>query len=340
MKKIILLLSIVALIFSCKEDAPKDYAKISGKIENLKIKKLLVRGRSGYNKSIIINDDGTFSDTLHLKDKGELFIFSAGGTSQIFLKNNDDIKINYDSKKLRETLKFSGRGSETSKYLAEKNLLQGAVEINKLFKIKDKEKFTKRANEISKQFTDLMNKYNDIDKDFYNEEKAALDDLPNLLLKQFDKTNNKTNQYVSLEGKPSPDFNNYENYKGGTTSLKDLRGKYVYIDVWATWCGPCKREIPHLKKLEEAFKGKKIAFLSISVDRESAKNNWKKMIKDKKMGGIQLFAKKGDSFAKEYKINSIPRFILLDPKGNVVKANMSRPSNPSTKTFLEEILKK
>ncbi|MFK8059036.1 MAG: TlpA family protein disulfide reductase [Polaribacter sp.] len=68
-------------------------------------------------------------------------------------------------------------------------------------------------------------------------------------------------------GSPSPKFNGYENNAGGKTSLEDLKGKYVYIDVWATWCGPCIAEIPSLKKVEKDFHNKNIEFVSISIDR-------------------------------------------------------------------------
>ncbi|MCD8529622.1 MAG: TlpA family protein disulfide reductase [Flavobacterium sp.] len=61
-----------------------------------------------------------------------------------------------------------------------------------------------------------------------------------------------------MEGIASPSFD-YENHKGGKTKLEDLRGKYVYIDVWATWCGPCIAEIPHLKKVEEKYHGKTLS---------------------------------------------------------------------------------
>jgi len=159
---------------------------------------------------------------------------------------------------------------------------------------------------------------------------------------------NKTNNakiekiYTALKkvakGNPSPQFVDYENYKGGTTSLKDLKGKFVYVDVWATWCGPCKREIPFLKKIEKAYHSKNIAFVSISVDTKNAHKSWRKMIKEKKMGGIQLFSDNNwnSKFVTDYMIKGIPRFILIDPKGNIVSANAPRPSNPKLKTLLKE----
>jgi thiol-disulfide isomerase/thioredoxin len=334
-KKGLLLVGIIGLIFSCEKSAPKDYATLSGKIDNVKSKELVVKSRGGYVKSIKINDDGSFSDTLHIGNKGEMFIFSADETSQIFLKNDDDIKINADAKNLKETLKFSGKGAKTSNYLAKKIRLQSKFDLKNLFKL-ERAEFDKQAKEISTAFTNLMNKNSDIDADFFAEEKEGLESLPQMLNERYNQVNTKK---TSFNGKPSPEFNNYENYKGGKTSLKDLRGKYVYVDVWATWCRPCLGEIPHLQKLEEEFKGKNIKFVSISVDRETAKEAWRKMIAAKKMGGIQLFAPKGDSFAKEFKINSIPRFILIDPNGNVVKENMTRPSDPSTKEFLKKLVK-
>ncbi len=132
------------------------------------------------------------------------------------------------------------------------------------------------------------------------------------------------------KGNPSPKFVNYENYKEGTTSLDDLKGKYVYIDIWATWCAPCKGEIPYLQKLEKKYHSKNITFVSISIDRKKAKVAWQKMIQEKKMTGIQLFADNAfkSEFIKKYAINTIPRFILIDPDGNIVSSNAPRPSNP------------
>ena len=70
-------------------------------------------------------------------------------------------------------------------------------------------------------------------------------------------------------GSPSPKFSNYENFNGGTTSLDDFKGKVTYIDIWATWCLPCRGEIPALKELEKKFHGKDVAFVSISIDQNS-----------------------------------------------------------------------
>ncbi|MEL0456321.1 TlpA disulfide reductase family protein [Flavobacteriaceae bacterium SZ-1-7] len=140
-------------------------------------------------------------------------------------------------------------------------------------------------------------------------------------------------------GKVSPKFVNYKNHKGGTTSLDDLKGKYVYIDVWATWCGPCVREIPALKKVEAQYHDKNIEFVSISIDKASDFTKWQNMVTDRELQGIQLFADNdwNSSFVKDYGINGIPRFILLDPNGNIVNPDAPRPSDPNLVKVLSEL---
>ena len=146
-----------------------------------------------------------------------------------------------------------------------------------------------------------------------------------------EKLTEKFNRFSELvKGKISPIFENYENYKGGTSSLSDFKGKYVYIDVWATWCAPCKAEIPALKVLSEKYKDKDIVFVSISVDKKRAYQAWKDMIKEKEMDGVQLYAPNdwNSKFVQEYGITGIPRFILIDKEGMIVNANAPRPSDP------------
>jgi len=154
---------------------------------------------------------------------------------------------------------------------------------------------------------------------------------------------NKTeNSFTSLDetlkGAPSPKFTNYENYDGSTTSLDNLKGKYVYLDVWATWCGPCRDEIPHLKKIEEEFRGQNIEFVSISVDDLEAKEAWRNMVAKEEMKGIQLFANGDKEILDGYKVNSIPRFILIDDKGNVLDYDTYSPSDPLLRESLNALL--
>lgn len=133
------------------------------------------------------------------------------------------------------------------------------------------------------------------------------------------------------KGQPAIDFK-YLDITGKEVSLKDLAGKYVYIDCWATWCGPCRGELPYLQKLEHQYKDKNIHFVSISCDQNKA--DWEKMVKQEKLGGIQLHNGGDRSFMEFFMITGIPRFILLDREGKILQSNATRPSNPETaKTF-------
>ncbi|WP_303317214.1 TlpA disulfide reductase family protein [Flavivirga abyssicola] len=140
-----------------------------------------------------------------------------------------------------------------------------------------------------------------------------------------------------VKGNPGFPFE-FENHKGGTTSFKDLRGKYVYVDMWATWCGPCKRQIPFLEQLEKKYHDANIAFVSISVD--SSKDKWRKFVDEKQLGGIQLIADDANNseIMKNYGITGIPRFMLFDTSGNIISANAKQPSEIIETDYLDKII--
>lgn len=135
-------------------------------------------------------------------------------------------------------------------------------------------------------------------------------------------------------GRPSPDFRAWD-VEGKSYTVADFKGKYLYIDLWATWCGPCRREMPYLKQLETAFEGRNITFLSLSTDARKA--DWLKVVQNQEMTGMQLFLGQGSRFQTAYKATGIPHFILLDPEGKIVNANMLRPSSDDIRGYLERL---
>ncbi len=186
----------------------------------------------------------------------------------------------------------------------------------------------------------------------FNNAKYAItytDDLETFYSKFMEASTNEENKneitesYTKLKtvskGQVSPKFVGYENFAGGTTSLDDLKGKYVYVDVWATWCGPCKAEIPSLKEVEKKYHGKNIEFVSISVDKAKDHDKWLAMVAEKELKGIQLFSDKNweSDFVTGYLIKGIPRFILIDPKGDIVNSNAPRPSESKLIDLFNEL---
>ena len=217
------------------------------------------------------------------------------------------------------------------------SLKQEAVFENESLFDLEKPVFDQKVIEINESFKQLLTNTQNLDSTFIADQIKRVDGFTNYISgsyeeKQYLKT-------VLAKGEVSPKFVDYENYKGGTTSLDDLKGKYVYIDVWATWCGPCKAEIPFLKEVEKAYHDKNIAFLSVSIDEAKNHDKWKEMVADKELGGIQVFADNDwkSEFVQAYKINGIPRFILIDPAGNIVAADAPRPSSEELKSLLNEL---
>ena len=439
---------ILSLLFVTFIQAQNNFVRLSGKITNPNSKQLIINN-AGVRKIIKLNEDGSFSDTLHIKKAG-IFPFSDGRErSSMYLKNTYNLNLTLDAKEFDETIKYTGKGAENNNFLAKKylinektlgNYMQLYAKSEKYFlaeldsvkgiyfkllePLKDKDFVTQQKKSIeydyliaimqyqpyhqyiikdnnftvSKEFLQVLDKIDytqETDYQNYTSYKTLVNthyllniddpkqmeasllkiknikskiikegvikalnienftisnehfaELYQTIIKICDDTLYKkmfTKKYQSLEkllkGNDSPLFA-YKDIDGNLIRLEDLKGKFVYIDVWATWCSPCRREIPFLKKLEEEFKGKDIAFVSISVDRAKDYEKWKKMVHNKEMKGYQLFADKSwnSDFVRAYQIRGIPTFILIDKKGKIISASAKRPSNPALKEELNKLL--
>lgn len=341
MKKIILI-AVFFVIASCKkEQSLKDYAVVYGTISNpVKDANIKLYSPDGDKTlTIKVDEEGNFRDTLKLKNPVD---FSAyyNSSFRLYLANNMNLKLLIDASNNTSKVTFSGKGTVENNF--NKFKYREAVKLYgsdpKAFLSLEKKDFEAKVKVYEDSIHNKLNAYkSEVPETFISAQNQQLQDFKKQLFSQFEEQQ-KINTALS-KGKPSPEFNNYVNYKGGTSSLKDFRGKYVYIDVWATWCTPCKYEIPFLKEVQAQYKNKNIAFVGISIDTKKDEQLWKETVKLKELGGVQLLADKdyNSQFIKDYFISGIPKFILIDPQGNIVNYDAPRPSEEKLKTLFNSL---
>ena len=122
-------------------------------------------------------------------------------------------------------------------------------------------------------------------------------------------------------GAIAPDFKS-KTPEGKTLSLSSLRGQYVLIDFWASWCGPCRQENPNIVKVFNQYKNKNFTILGVSLDDDKA--DWLKAIKDDGLTWSHVSElKRWDSpIVNLYKVEGIPASFLLDPQGKIIAKNL------------------
>ena len=302
-----------------------------GKIANRNSDVLYIKDNNTIIKEIKLNTEGAFNDSFETKE-GLYQMFDGVEYADLYLKPGYDLDLKMDAKQFDESIKYTGKGEIENNFLAQATLNESTFNYNELLAA-DEANFNKMI-EAKKN------------SDFQKLESAKLDSNFVVLQKQnIEESLFGLKQYYNqkLAGKKmnnlkAPSFD-FENHAGGKTTLESLKGKYVYIDLWATWCGPCRAEIPFLKELEKGLHDKNIAFVSISTDSEKDHEKWRTFVKEKELSGIQLYADRANmDFIKAFNVNTIPRFILIDPTGNVVDADAARPSDPKLKEQLAGLL--
>jgi thiol-disulfide isomerase/thioredoxin len=143
----------------------------------------------------------------------------------------------------------------------------------------------------------------------------------------------------NLDGNPAPDIKGIT-VLGDSISLTSLKGKVVYLDFWATWCGPCRAEFPKSIELKKQFEVRDdVVFMYVSVDEETEK--WQKYVKEHpELKGLHVngYGDYREGFGKAYGIGGIPHYVLINKEGIVVESNAPRPSDERTVALIKEQL--
>ena len=214
-----------------------------------------------------------------------------------------------DSTLLAATAKKNGAIRDLNAYLKQFINTNGNATISAMALGWSSRSFSKPEFESS--LADLVKKYPE------NSSVQAINQSYDLQKAQAQAANQGQQQGNSWIGKPAPALS-LPDVSGKIVSLASFKGKYLLVDFWASWCGPCRAENPNVVRVHDEFKGKNFAILGVSLDKE--KGAWEKAIQEDKLDWTHVSDLKywNSKAAEVFKFDGIPFNVLIDPKGNVI----------------------
>jgi thiol-disulfide isomerase/thioredoxin len=163
-----------------------------------------------------------------------------------------------------------------------------------------------------------------------------------LLLAMCNKTREKVEKIASLTIPSEANLNQYGSLSGADLLDKIVeqnKGNVIYIDIWATWCSPCKEQIPHSQRMHEMLKGEKVSFVYLCCSSEE--ETWKKVITQYQMNGehILLNEEQYEYIKTKFSISGIPRYILIDKTGEIINPDAPRPDSDEILNEIDRLIK-
>ena len=281
--------------------------------------------RDFYGEALYLSDEGDYKDDLVEYENTileRLNTFENGYFKSTEIKKLETSIARYTKQKEG----FSERTELELEYMWNTQLLYREYNFYSLIEKSDRAEYIEKLTEFKSKMLQSLERLKD--DDGYEKEREKI-------MAVVGKWKERKNDYDNMpnDGDLSIDFS-YPNQSEELISLSSFRGSIVYVDVWATWCGPCIAEIPSLERLQKDYQDKNIVFLSVSVDTD--KDAWEKMLIDDELGGVQLWADGWSELTKSYAIFGIPRFMLIDKTGHLISVDAPRPSSNEIRTLIEE----
>ncbi len=313
----------------------------------------------------------TFTINGKVADGGEVFVLNVGGNQKMALlvEGGETLNVLADGfvmdAKTGQIGKATVTGSKNMEYYNKLNTLRTDMEA----KVKSWNQQVAAATEKkdNKRIAQIEQDYQTAEQDVVNKVKAMLPDMGTSLVslfalnfinidsdfatydalaQRFEKENPNSPHAKSLIGRvarikgvsvgaPAPEIA-LNDTTGTPVPLSSLRGKYVLIDFWASWCGPCRAENPNVVRMYNKYKDKGFAIYSVSLDQ--AKANWTKAIRNDNLTWTHVSDLKfwQSAAAQQYGVQAIPATFLLDKEGKIIAKNLR---GDALEQKLEEILK-